>query len=36
VDKICVPKGERLKLIRDAHNSKFVENFGVGKTMAKL
>jgi len=34
--KLCVPKGERLQLIREAHTSKLTRHFGVGKTMANL
>ncbi len=36
LDKLCVPKGECLQLIREAHTSKVVGHFGVGKTMANL
>ena len=36
LDKLCVPKGDHLQLIREAHTSKVAENFGVGKTMANL
>ena len=31
LDKICVPKGERLQLIREAHTSMVARHFGVGK-----
>ena len=33
LDKLCVPKGECLQLIREAHTSKVAGHFGVGKTM---
>lgn len=36
LDKLCVPKGENLQLIREAHTSKVAGNFGVGKTVANL
>jgi len=36
LDKLCVPKGEHLQLIREAHTSKVAGHFGVGKTMANL
>jgi len=36
LDKLCVPKGESLHLIREAHASKVAGNFSVGKTMANL
>ena len=36
LDKICVPKGERLQLIREDHISKVVRTFGVGKTISKF
>ena len=36
LDNLCVPKGERLQLIKEAHTSMVVGNFGVGKTMANL
>jgi hypothetical protein len=36
LDKLCVPKGEILHLIKEAHTSKVVGNFGVGKTIANL
>lgn len=36
LDKLCVPKGERLQLIRKAHTSKVAGHFGVGKTIANL
>jgi len=36
LDKLCVPKGERLPLIREDHTSKVAGHFGVGKTMANL
>jgi hypothetical protein len=36
LDKIFVPKGELLQLIREAHTSKVAVYFGVGKTVANL
>jgi hypothetical protein len=36
IDKLCVPKGERLQLIKVAHISKVGGHFGVGKTIANL
>ena len=36
LDKLCVPKGERLQFIREDHTSKVVGKFCVGKTMATL
>lgn len=36
LDNLCVPKGERLQLIREAHTSKVAWHFGVGKTVANL
>lgn len=36
LDKLCVPKGERLQRIREAHTSKVIGHFGVGKTVANL
>ena len=36
LDKLCVPKGEQLQLIREAHTSKVAGHFGVGKTVANL
>jgi hypothetical protein len=36
IDKLCVPKDKILQLIREAHTSKFVGIFGVGKTVIKL
>eukprot|EP00253_Pinus_taeda_P004842 PITA_04842 len=34
--KLCVPKGDHLQLIREAHSSKVAGHFGVGKTVANL
>jgi hypothetical protein len=34
--KLCIPQGERVNLIREAHSSLIVGHFGVGKTMANL
>ena len=36
LDKLCVPKGEHLQLIRDAPTSKVAGHFSVGKTVANL
>lgn len=36
LDKLCVPKGKRLQLIKEAHTSKVAGHFGVGKTVANL
>jgi hypothetical protein len=36
LDKIYVSKGERLQLIRQAHTSKVLGHFGVGKMVANL
>jgi hypothetical protein len=36
LDKLYVPKGERLQLIIEAHTSKVAEHFGVGKRIANL
>lgn len=36
VDKLCVPKGERLQLIGEAHTSKIVGNFGLRKIVGNL
>jgi len=36
LDKLCVPKGEQLQLIRGAHTSKVARNFYVGNTVANL
>ena len=36
LDKLCVPKGERLQLIREAQTSKVARNFGVWKIVANL
>jgi len=35
-DKLCVPKGERLQWIREAHTSKVARHFVVGKIVANL
>ena len=32
--KLCIPKGEREHIIREAHTSLIVGHFGVGKTVA--
>jgi hypothetical protein len=34
--KLCIPKGERAHIIREAHTSLIVGHFGVGKTVAQL
>jgi hypothetical protein len=31
--KICIPQGERVNIIREAHSSLIVGHFGIGKTM---
>jgi hypothetical protein len=36
LDKICVPKGEQLQLIREAHTLKVARHFGVGKKFSNL
>jgi hypothetical protein len=36
LDKLYVPKGELLQLIREAHTSMVARHFGVGKTVANL
>jgi hypothetical protein len=36
LDKLCVPKGEQIQLIRETHTSKVVGHFGVGKTIVNL
>jgi hypothetical protein len=36
LNKLCVPKSERLKLIREANTSKVAGHFSVGKTIANL
>ena len=36
LDKLCVPKHERLQLIREADTCKVVGNFGVGKIVDNL
>jgi hypothetical protein len=34
--KLCIPQGERINIIREAHSSLIVGHFGVGKTMTIL
>ena len=34
--KLCIPKGERSDLIREAHTSHISGHFGVGKNLANL
>ena len=34
--KLCVPQGERVNVIREAHTSLILGHFGVGKTIAQL
>ena len=34
--KLCIPQGERVNIIREAHTSLIVGHFGVRKTMAHL
>jgi len=36
LDMLCVPKGEQLQLIGEAHTSMVVGHFGLRKTMANL
>lgn len=36
MEKLCVPRGDRLQLIREAHTSKVVGHFCVGKMVANL
>ena len=36
LEKLCVPKGERLQLMRAADTSKFVLHFGVRKIVSNL
>jgi hypothetical protein len=35
-NKLYVPKGEQMQLIIEAHTSKAVGHFGVGKTIVNL
>ena len=34
--KLCIPKGERAHIIREAHTSLIAGHLGVGKTIAQL
>ena len=34
--ELCIPQGERLEIIREAHNSLIAGHFSVGKTVAQL
>jgi hypothetical protein len=34
--KLCIPQGERINIIREAHSSLISGHFGVGKTVANL
>jgi hypothetical protein len=34
--KLCIPQGERINIIREAHSSLIAGHFCVGKTMANL
>jgi hypothetical protein len=34
--KLCIPQGERINIIREAHSSLIASHFGVGNTMANL
>jgi hypothetical protein len=34
--KLCIPQGERINIIREAHSSLIASHFGVGKTVANL
>jgi hypothetical protein len=36
IENLCVPKGELLQLIREAHTSKVARHFGVGKKISNL
>jgi hypothetical protein len=36
LSKLCIPQGERVNIIREAHSSLIAGHFGVGKTMANL
>jgi len=36
VNKLCIPEDERMRVIREAHISHILGNFGVGKTRAHL
>jgi hypothetical protein len=36
IGKLCIPQGERVDIIREAHSSLIVGHFGVCKTMANL
>jgi hypothetical protein len=36
LDKLCVPKGERLQLIKEAHTSKVAGHFSVENTVSNL
>jgi hypothetical protein len=34
--KLCIPQGERINIIREAHSSLIAGHFGVGKIVANL
>ena len=34
--KLCIPQGERVNIIREAHTSLIAGHFGVGKMVAQL
>jgi len=36
LDKLCIPKERRIRLIREAHTSIIVGHFGVGKIVENL
>ena len=36
LDKLCVPQGERINVIREAHTSFIVDHFGVGEIIAQI
>jgi hypothetical protein len=36
IGKLCIPQGESINIIREAHSSLIVGHFGVGKTMDNL
>lgn len=34
--KLCIPKDERVHVVKEAHTSLISSHFGVGKTIAQL
>ena len=36
LDKLCIPQGERLSVMRESHSSLIAGYFGVSKTLAHL